>query len=213
MFATKKWLIAATLALVFSLVTQAPAVQYTFFNITNNGNTNVGGQLLVDVTANGSQVDFKFTNNVGVASSITDIYFDDGTLLGIASISGSGPGVAFMQPATPAELPGANGADPDFVTTDMFSADSDSPPAPNGVNSSSEWVTITFDLQGGQVFGDTIDALASGELRIGLHVQAIGTTGGSDSYVNDPTPVPVPAAAGLGALGLLVVGWARKRLA
>jgi hypothetical protein len=163
----------------------ANALTIGFAKITNNGNPDVASQLAVDVTAgSGGSVDFKFTNNVGIASSITDIYFDDGTLLALASITDSGATVAFTSPATPGNLPGGNLATPPFVTTANFSADSDSPILANGVDSATEFVTINFTLQGGQTYADTLAALASGALRIGLHVQGIGDPGGSDSYVN-----------------------------
>lgn len=182
---------------------------FGFYKITNNGNVDVSSQLSVVVSSAGSnQVLFKFFNNVGIASSITDIYFDDGTLLGIASISDSGDGVAFTAPAVPKDLSGGNDISPKFDVTKGFSADSVEPIAPMGVDSASEWVGITFNLINGKTLGDTIAALGTGELRIGLHVQSIGTTGGSDSYVN-VNVVPVPGAVLLGFLGL---GYAGMRL-
>jgi len=200
----------------------ASAVSFGFGNITNNGNTDVGGQLSVDVTDSGSNtVTFQFFNAVGTASSITDIYFDDGTLFGISSITVSA-GVAFDDPATPSELPGANNANPDFVTSAGFSADSDAPVSSNGVNAAGEWVKITFGLINGKTFADTIAALQAGNnlcascdpdspvdtLRIGLHVQAIGATNGSDSYVT----VPEPTGVLLFGIGALIAGAAiRKR--
>jgi len=60
--------------------------------------------------------------------------FDDGSLVGIFSIDNSDPGVAFSDPAVPGNLPGANNASPAFVATTGFSADSDPPVQPNGVN-------------------------------------------------------------------------------
>jgi hypothetical protein len=190
---------------------QADYETYHFYDLTNNGNPDVGSQLTVQVADEGlgtgggvtaTQVLFKFTNPVGIASSICDVYFDDGTLLGIAAIRQSA-GVAFNTPATPADLPGGNNAVPPFEVTDQFSADSDPPAQPNGVNAAGEWLGIVFDLQSSKTYADVIAALGDGSLRIGLHVQAIGPGGGSDSYVNR---VPVPAAFLLGMLGLGYAG-------
>ncbi|MEP0844320.1 MAG: hypothetical protein HRF43_16595, partial [Phycisphaerae bacterium] len=72
------------------LVLFAPFVQaditssYNFVRLTDNGNgVDLGSQLLMEVTGtSGSATEaiFKFSNNVGIASSITQIYFDDGSV-------------------------------------------------------------------------------------------------------------------------------------
>jgi hypothetical protein len=185
----------------------AHAAFYTFTKLTNNGNVDVASQLLVEVIDGmDGTVTFKFTNDVGIASSITDVYFDDGTLLAIAQITSSS-GVDFTSPATPGNLSGANLASPPFVTTQNFSADSTPPASQNGVDDDDEWLKIKFTLQDAspgvpQTYADTIAALNSGALRIGLHVQAIGTTGGSDSYVN---AVP-DGGATIALLGMALTG-------
>jgi hypothetical protein len=187
MMSTKKSLLLTGVAMVAALMVaaSASALTITFVNITNNGNSNLSGQLSVEMTdAGGGQVSFQFLNDVGIASSITDVYFDDGTLLGIASITQTA-GVDFEQGASPGNLPGGSSITPAFVTSAGFSADSEPPAAPNGVNSATESLTITFNLINGKTFADTVAALGTGELRIGMHVQAIGTTGDSDSYVNN----------------------------
>ena len=199
----RKALLLATVA-TFVMAGSANATQFSFYNITNNGYSDLAGQLSVDVIANtDGTVSFKFFNNVGIASSITAIYFDDGPLFGISSISDSGDGVDYLaDPSGSGTLPGWKNATPPFLTTRGFWADPSPPTQPNGVNASDEWVMITFALTTGQTYGDVIAALDRGcpagvddpecadGLRIGLHVQAIGATGGSDSYINNGRVVP-----------------------
>lgn len=206
--------------LILATSSAAFGATYGFKNITNNNAVNAAAgeaQLFVDVTANGAtQVDFKFYHVGTTAMSITDVYFDDGTLLGIASITPSGAGVNFSQAASPPELPGANNLTPAFQTTAGFSADSNPPTQPNGVNPG-EWLIITFDLQSGKTITDVISALglggAEGGLRIGIHVQAF-EGGGSESFVSPPDSViPAPAAVALGMIGLGMLGWFKRRSA
>jgi hypothetical protein len=215
-----KWMrhtVGAALALALT-PTMGFAATLSFDCITNNiaGDCAIGeSQLSVDVTSySATQVLFEFNNTGLSASSITDAYFDNGSLLGLAFLidadEGSGdPGVDFTQGASPGDLPGGNNASPAFVATAGFTADSDPPTQPNGVNPG-ETLGIVFDLQGGGTFADVLSELASGELRIGIHVQGFGT-GGSESFVNNP--IPIPAAVwlfGSGLLGLAAV--ARRKL-
>jgi hypothetical protein len=194
---------------------------YSFVGVTNTNAANVATGMaalsMEVIDLGGSQVAFKFTNNS--ISSVADVYFDDGSLLGIFGISGSGAGVAFSQFATPAELPGANNLTPAFSTTAGFSADSDAPVSPNGVTAG-EWLTITFTLQSMQTYTDVINALSlpnnggTGDLRVGLHVQSFGD-GGSESFVNVPdgvsNPVPEPETYAMLLAGLGLVGFAARR--
>jgi hypothetical protein len=192
---------------LFSATSIAFAVPFGFDNITGNsvGNAAIGeAQLSVDVTNPGAgQVLFMFSNTGPAASSIAAVYFDDGppqSLLGIASIQ-NGSGVSFSQGASPGNLPGGNNASPAFVTTAGFSADSNPPRQPNGVNPG-ESLGITFNLQGGQTFDDVLTDLDNGALRIGIHVQGF-TDGGSESFVNTPAPVPEPGTFMLVGTGLV----------
>lgn len=211
------WAIAALSAVGLAAGTaHAAPVTYTFSNITANSLANAAtgeAQLSVTVSAGNiaTQVKFRFDNAGPNPSSITDLYWDDGTLLGIASITDSGGGVAFSQGASPGNLPGGNPHG--FQATAGFMADSDPAVQPNGVNPG-EWVEVTFNLINGKTFADTITALAGGvDLRIGIHVQGF-QGGGSESFVNGPpgdtVPVPAPPALLMGVIGFAGIAALRR---
>lgn len=208
-----KRLMIAVIVPVLTLfcVTAQAGPTYSFSNITNNSafDAAIGEtQLFVEVIDRGGQVEFTFTNTGPHASSITDVYFDDGTLLGIASITDMPGLVEFSQLAAPADLPGGNDAAPPFATTAGFSADSDPPTQPLGVNPG-EFLGITFDLQAGGIFNDIVSELASGTLRIGIHVQGYAS-GGSESFVNGEV-IPAPGALVLGVIGVSCTNALRRR--
>ena len=185
---------------------------YNFTQITSNGNAPVASQLLVDVTQSGSNVLFKFTNSSVIASSIADIYFDYGNTNYFTSVSnnilgaaGESAGVNYTDGATPANLPGGN--------TIGFTADASGDSAPpvmaNGVNAANEYAAFLGTLGLSSSFADVIAGLNSSAFRIGLHVQAIGNLGGSESFVNapgSPSQVPVPGAIWL--FGSAILGFA-----
>jgi hypothetical protein len=216
----KKMRFAAAVLLLmsslFMLVTPASAASqtYSFFNITNNnpGDAAIGeAQLSVtvsDVVGQPTQVLFTFNNAGPAASSIADIYFDDGTLLGISTIYDDGAcqpaGTSFSVGASPSDLPGGNAVG--FQVTAGFSADSDSPIQPCGVNPGED-VAILFDLQAGMTYANVISDLQTGELRIGIHVQGFAT-GGSESFVNrPPTAISLAAFTARAAGGKVVLNW------
>ena len=201
--------IVATLS-IFCLTADAGIV-YSFKQIAEDGDGPIEfadgeigeAQLFVEVTnLSAKQVLFTFTNTGPEACSITDIYFDDGVLLGIASIDDSCYGVLFSQSTTPHNLPGGHTLIPPFVATEGFSADSDPPVEHNGINPN-EWLGITFDLKPDKDFSNVTGNLACGQLRIGIHVQGYAS-GGSESFVNVPEPATVTLlSAGLGIVTLL----------
>ncbi len=185
----------------------AAAATLDFYCISGNNVTSCAdgeAQVLMDVVdIGGGEVEFLFYNTGPESSSITDVYFDDGALLGISNINNM-VGVSFSAPAIPSNLPSANNASPPFVTTAGFSADADPPPAWSGVNPGEE-VGIEFALLPGMVYADVLADLADGSLRVGLRVQ--GFAGGySESFVNN---VPEPGSGVLLALGL--IGLARRK--
>jgi hypothetical protein len=217
----KLLLVVALVACVMAWVVPAQALPVTlgFYNITNNnlGDVAIGkAQLSVDIEAVGSDQASFYFRNVGLnSSSICDVYFDDGSLLSIASIVNGG-GVSFSEGATPSNLPGWKNAIPDFETTTGFSADSDSGSPgveTNGVNPG-EYVGIIFNLQSTKDFDNVLADLENQDLRIGIHVQGFAS-GGSESFINIPyggsiPPIEIiPEPATMLLVGSGLVGLAR----
>lgn len=202
--------LASILGSTLTLAGASGGIVYTFAPVTNNNLVDAANgvaQLSVEVDPDGpNKVKFTFRNTGPAPMSITDVYFDDGTLLGIAAIIGM-PGVSFAQNATPPNLPGGNTLSPAFLTTAGFSADSNPPVQPNGVNPG-ETLVIQFNLIGGQGYADTINALNTpgDHLRVGIHVQGFAG-GGSESFVNT---VPTPGALALLAGGAMLAPRRRR---
>lgn len=217
--------------LAFAQAHAAPTT-LAFRGITAN---DVSGNAVADGVANlkvemidiGAQsVRFMFTNDSDF-SSLTDVYFDDGALLGISRIDGSGfaanSGVKFGPGASPGNLPGGGSIAPGFETTAGFSADSEPPVSKYGVQNSDatgEWLAIDFSLKSGKTYADVLTSLtlpASGDwLRIGLHVQSF-EGGYSESFINETltatsvSPIPEPEAYALMLAGLGLLGLAARR--
>lgn len=190
-------------------------------------------QMFVEVAEvpGANQVQFTFLNiDAGSEAepSIARVYFDDGALVKMARIIdaddgvGGDPDVDFSQGASPGELPAGNELVPPFETTADFLADADPSTYWNGVGEGQS-LTVVFDLKGvddepdevQKTFADVINDMSSGELRIGIHVQAFEDDN-SNGGVGNPNPVPTPSAAALGGLGfamLSAVGWVKKRRA
>ncbi len=184
----------------------------------------VAGQLFVivsdtDLEGNSmsNKVRFSFGNNVGVQSSISEIYFDDGTLLGISELINDDDFTDFVPgEGSPGNLPGGENLVPPFETTAGFLADAQGNPS-NGVDKAGELVHIIFNLIDDQDYADVLNAIelagAEGGLRMGLHVRSIGDNEDSASYVNIPNiivPTPSAALGGLALMGLALC--ARRRI-
>lgn len=191
-------------ALIFSA--QASAVMLSFGCITDNSLANCAAgeaQTSLDVTDAGSdQVRFKFSNTGAASFFISDIYFDNGengsTLASIDSLEEM-VGVDFRTPIPGmGDLPG--GQMVDFDTTMELEANNE-PGAANGIDPG-EMLGIIFNLVSGQTFNDVINELASGDLRVGIHVQGFQPDG-SESFVN--APVPLPAAVWFLGTGLMAL--------
>lgn len=207
---------AAASALMLGLISAPQAQTYSFSCISNNSATNCAtgaNQLSMTFSQGAGYVDFRFDNSGPLASSITDIYWSwagNEALFdwSLSQITDSGAGVAFSPEATPDNLPGGNGITPQF--TAQFSADSDAPIQPNGVNPG-EWVSFRFFT----TLTNTGEDLFDGALRVGLHVQGFGN-GGSESFVNGgstpiASPAPEPETYAMMLAGLAIVGGIARR--
>lgn len=176
------------------------------------------------ITVNANQVLFTFFNDtftMGDDAVVTQIYFDDGSVSVLDNFANTGmaagknglfeTGTDFLTtnpPPGPGDLPGGN--DPGVLFSSDFSVGAEASVANNGLDSNGS-LAILFDLVMGVSFQDVIDQLASGDLRIGLHVQSFPSDGESGSFVN--TPVPLPAAFWLFGSTLVLLGTRIKRKA
>ncbi len=216
-------LFATAAAIGLTLVAMpAEAAFISAYEITSNSSISVASQISIEVTDVGGQVRFEFKNNVGLASSITQIYFDDTTapakiIFSSASLTQSA-GVDFSASAG-GNLPGGNQPAINFSADENVSANAGPGGVPaHGINAAGETLDVLFSYNSSDLAGVLAD-LASGELRIGFHVQAL-SDGQSESYVscsasvsacNPTTSVPVPGVLGLLGAGLMALGIAARR--
>jgi len=233
---TKRHIIFLSLVLAFVVIlsTEARAKIYGFEAITNNSDDPDGMalQLSLEVTDYGTnQVLFTFDNAVGsYPGVITEVFFEDGALLGLATVINSPPDVVFVQweEDEASNLPGGHTLVPPFNATDGFGAQAETPPPHKGVGPG-ESLGIVYNLEETWMNVDhVIDAIGLGfttpvsggntSLRIGIHVQNLPgcdefgywtSTGQSDSYIL----TPVPGAVLLGLLGLGVAGLKLRKFA
>jgi hypothetical protein len=208
-------LILAVTCAVAAFATPAQAgFQYGFEGITNRkaANTAVGeAQTFLDVNdTGGGLVTFTFSNIGALASSITEIYFDDtGLFVPTIQTIVNGPGVQFSPGAAPSQLPG--GSEVGFVATPGLSLDSDKPKT-NGVNPGQS-VGVVLELVAGKSYSDVIDAMISTDLRIGVQIKGFSSKG-RESFVNvpgSPPVVPEPTTAALAGLACLGFMFRRKK--
>jgi hypothetical protein len=185
-----------------------------FDRITVNAPTDIASQFSAAVTSiDATHIQFEFRNSAVIASSITDIYFDDGAnnppniLSGLSGIIDHS--TSFESGANPPNLPSGSNLTPSF-TADFSAQSTNHPPTTitNGVDHSTDSVVLKFSLLPSITFNQVLDALSAKSLRISLHVQGIPITGGttSDSFASGSI-VPVPEPSAFAILGMSVLGF------
>jgi hypothetical protein len=226
-------LAAAGMLLSSAALAHAGSVSIPFQRITSNSpiGASLASQFEVavsDVTrAGGSlasdEIRFSFRNVVGLASSITRIFFDDadGVFDRVKAANGSA-GVSFTAGTSGTQLPGGGSG---FTTDFAAKASKQGGPPNNGLNEASDWLDVIFELDddfdGVNRLANVAEALRTGGLRIGMHVTAL-SDGGSEAFLSTPpgntppvptpvVPVPPAALAGAGLLGLVGLARARRR--
>jgi len=232
-------LAAAVAVALASTATFADSVTYGFSRFTANGTENPASQITLQVNnfdfdsgdpLGSGFVSFVFQNfqNGGtLASSITSVHFEDGTLLGIDALNQSS-GVDFEFPGSHGSfnVPSGESLSPSFATTSGYRASADSPVKPNGVDNPGEWLEVIFELIDGFEYSDVLAAISNGfaksagsgfdpdapSLRVAMHVQGIGTAGDSESLILT-IPLPTPLGLGLAGLAGVVIISRRKRKA
>jgi hypothetical protein len=198
-----KSLLAVAGVAALSAISAAPASAFSFSNITggdpvgdayaNNFGFNVinqGGSVFFDI--------FNYGNAAAPSMFISKVFFDDNGYLSApwANVNNFGE-VAFTGGISNDQLPQGGKS---FSTDYAFSSN-------NGAGN-------VFGIQGGEKlelafvanYNNVISALNSGELKIGLHVQAL-PNGASDSYISSnsgntqDTPEPLTMLAAGAAVG------------
>jgi len=186
------------------------ADMYSFDVFTANGayGDNPGFNVWVDVRDGGTATTaiFEFHNDSAFSCSITQIYFDDGALLGIGSLE-NGPGTDFgtgeVTPG-PDNLPGWDLLNPDFEATQEFSIGPFPEMIANGINPG-EMVRVTFQLKSDLTMQNVLNDIDSGALRVGVHIQSF-----PDGFSESAIMIPEPATVGM--MGLFAgLGFAVRR--
>jgi hypothetical protein len=149
-------------------------------------------------TASEDKVLFTFRNVGPGQVTMTNIWWDWAVPLVFDAFVPGGSGVDYRAAnPMPGTFPAGNNADPDFVAD--YGVEPEPPPVGNGIGED-EFLGVRFFGS----YATVLSALRDSSLRVGVKAQDfVGP--GSESLVNRPAPIPLPAAgwlllAGIGGL-------------
>ena len=192
----------------------ALTINFNCITYNNSVDCDTGeSQFFVEISKSDEEkVLFTFTNNGSNQSFVSNIYFDHNNTIEYLDLVDTDQGVDgdlgvdFSLGSNPNNLPAANSLDDPFVSIVSFSND---PGAANGIQTG-ESLGIFFYLINNNGYDDLINEIRNSQFKIGLHGQGfIG--GGSESFTNSTTVVPLPITAWLFGSGLMVLLGACKR--
>jgi hypothetical protein len=158
-----------------------------------------------DITVFGSGSNLAITNNGPLSFAIDVLYFDptpDNAITGIVLGSTTGT-VVFAAGCAPGNLPAGNTASPAFTSLFCVSATNSA----GDVNRINAGESLNLSATGGTL-GTLVE---NGTIRVGLHVQSVGTSGVSESLITGAS-VPEPTTLSLMGAGLLALTLVGRKL-
>lgn len=210
-FRPHHWLAALFGVLLWQPVRSDAALALTFQPIQNLGTLDDPISITGSVSDYGAGVEINITHASVIGSdwvtteipTITLICFDDAALPLLSNPStalfAESPGVNFLYTGS-ANLPQGETLSSPFATS--FAFDAEPPPIGTGLDPGE---SIVFRFLGAS-YSAVEAALLAGDIRIGLHVQQIGPSDASTSFIYAPpgdpgSGIPEPSSATLLLLG------------
>ena len=199
---------SAPVPLTFTGTTVTRTAEFGFSQLTTN-TSSIAGNLKFQLFNLGTQLGVRFLNNGPTASRIEEVYFYGGHLMRNGRFVGpTGAFTSFNDAVKPGNLPGFNPTSKNLQLSRFYAADGGS--KGTGVTPGG-YADFKFDLLPGVTLSRVIADLTNNlnpastatPFYVGIHVQGIGTSGKSDSYLVDKgssggsTPAPNPSAVPL----------------